>query len=71
MKESRYNNEDLLVRLRAIFGRVDQIRDCIDRALQQDNAHCRKRDMRFLLLPTRFPERYGTRGYHSLDKLDM
>ena len=56
MKESRYNNEDLLVRLRAIFGRVDQIRDCIDRALQQENAHCRKRDMRFLLLPTRFPE---------------
>ena len=50
--ENRYNNEALLVRLRAIFGRVDQVRDHIDRALQQDDAHCRKRDMRFLLLPT-------------------
>ena len=47
MKENRYSNEDLLVRLRAIFGHVDQVRDCIDRALQQDNAHRRKRDMRF------------------------
>ena len=56
MKESRCNNEDLLVRLRAIFGHVDQIRDCIDRALQQINAHCRKWDMKFLLLPTWFSE---------------
>ena len=55
MTEDRYNNEELLVRLRAIFGRVDQVRDHIDRALQQDDAHHRKRDMRFLLLPTRFP----------------
>ena len=55
MTEGRYNNEELLVRLRAVFGRVDQVRDHIDRALQQDDAHCRKRDMRFLLLPTRFP----------------
>ena len=55
MKENRYSNEDLLVRLRAIFGCVDQVRDHIDRALQQDDAHHRKREMRFLLLPTRFP----------------
>ena len=54
MKENRYSNEDLLVRLRAIFGCVDQVRDRIDRALQQDDAHHRKRDMRFLLLPTWF-----------------
>ena len=53
--EGRYNNEDLLIRLRAVFGRVDQVRDQIDRALQQDDAHRRKRDMRFLILPTRFP----------------
>ena len=45
MSEERYNNEELL----------DQVRDHIDRSLQQDDAHCRKRDMRFLLLPTRFP----------------
>ena len=55
MTEGRYNNEELLVRLRAVFGHVDQVRDHIDKALQQDNAHRRKRDMRFLILPTRFP----------------
>ena len=56
MIEERYNNEDLLVRLRAVFGRVDQVRHHIDVALQQDDAHCRKRNMRFLMLPTRFPK---------------
>ena len=55
MTEGRYNNEELLIRLRAVFGRVDQVREHIDRALQQDDAHCRKRDMRFLILPTQFP----------------
>ena len=55
MTEGKYNNEELLVRLRAVFGCVDQVRDHIDRALQQDDAHRRKRDMRFLILPTHFP----------------
>ena len=55
MTEGRYNNDDLLVRLRAVFGRVDQVRQHIDVALQQDDAHRRKRNMRFLVLPTRFP----------------
>ena len=55
MTEGRYNNEELLVRLQAVFGHVDKVRDHIDRALQQDDAHRRKRDMRFLILPTRFP----------------
>ena len=55
MTEGRYNNDELLVRLRAVFGHVDQVRDHIDRALQPDDAHHRKRDMRFLILPTRFP----------------
>ena len=55
MTENRYNNDELIMRLRAIFGHVDQVRDHIDRALQPDDAHCRKRYMRFLLLPTRFP----------------
>ena len=49
MTEGRYNNDELLVRLRAVFGRVDQVRDHIDRALQQDDAHHRKMDMRFLI----------------------
>ena len=55
MTEGQYNNDDLLVRLRAVFGRVDQVRHHIDVALQQDDAHRRKRNMRFLVLPTRFP----------------
>ena len=56
MTEGRYNNEDLLVRLRAVFGRVDQVRHHTDIALEQDDAHRRKRNMRFLILPTRFPK---------------
>ena len=55
MTEGRYNNDDLLVRLRAVFGRVDQVRHHIDVALQQDDAHRRKRNMRFLVFPTRCP----------------
>ena len=55
MTEGRYNNEELLVRLRAVFGRVDQVRHHIDIALQQDDTHHRRRNMRFLLLPTCFP----------------
>ena len=34
---------------------MDKVRNHIDSALQQDDAHHRKRDMRFLLLPTWFP----------------
>ena len=55
MMEGRYNNDELLVRLRAVFGPVDQVRDHIDRAQQQDDTHHRKRDMRFLILHTHFP----------------
>ena len=55
MTERQYNNDDLLVRLRAVFGRVDQVRHHIDLALQQDDTHHKKRNMRFLILPMRFP----------------
>ena len=55
MTEGRYNNEELLVRLRAVFGQVDQVRHHIDIALQQDDTHRRRRNMRFLLLPMHFP----------------
>ena len=44
-----------MIWLRAVFGCVDRIWDQIDKALQQDDAHQRRREMRFLLLPTRFP----------------
>ena len=49
MTEGRYNSEELLVRLRAVFGPVDQVKHHIDIALQQDDAHRRRRNMRFLL----------------------
>ena len=54
--EGRYNSEELLVRLRAVFGRVDKVKHHIDIALQQDDTHRRRRNMRFLLLPTHFPK---------------
>ena len=59
--ERWYKDEDLLIRLRAVFGHVDRIRNQIDQALQRDDAHRRKREMHFLLLPTRFsrPESMG------------
>ena len=55
MTENKYRNEDLLIQLRAVFRQVDRIWNQIDKALQQDDAHRRRRDMRFLLLPMRFP----------------
>ena len=55
LAENKYQQEDLLVQLRAVFVRVDRIRNHIDQTLQHDDAHRRRRDMRFLLLPTRFP----------------
>ena len=70
--EGRYNSEELLVRLRAVFGQVDQVKHHIDIALQQDDAHRRRRNMRFSLLPTRFPRpesmakvtlQFGRTGY--------
>ena len=73
MTEGRYNNEELLVRLRAVFGRVDQVREHIDRALQQDDAHRRRRDMRFLICYQHVfprPESMSQGDICSLDELD-
>ena len=55
MTENIYPNEDLLVRLRAVFGCVDRIQDQIDKALQQDDAHQRRHDMRSCYCPKDFP----------------
>ena len=55
MEQNRFCTEDLLVRWRAIFGCVDRIRNQIDKALQHDDAHRRRRDMRMLIVTTRFP----------------
>ena len=44
MTEGRYNNDDLLVRLRAVFGRVDQVRHHIDLALQKGRRTSKKKE---------------------------
>ena len=38
MTENKYWHEDLLVRLKAVFGCVNKIQDQINRALQQDDV---------------------------------
>ena len=44
-----------MICLRTVFGQVDRICDQIDKALLKDAEYRRKRDMSFLLVPTRFP----------------
>ena len=39
-----------------VFGRVDAIRRRIDEALENDDMHRRRRDMRVLPLPKNFPQ---------------
>ena len=72
MTEGRYNNEELLVRLRAAFGHVDQVRDHIDRTLQQDDEHCRKKGHEILNTTYMISQarKHGPRRCGSLDKLD-
>ena len=47
--------DTMLTRLRIIYGRVDAIRDRIDTALLMDDMFRRRRNMRSMPLPTRFP----------------
>ena len=61
LTENRYRNEDLMICLRAVFGRVNRICEQIDKALLKDDEYRRKTDMQFLLLPTRFPSRESIR----------
>ena len=53
--EGLYNNDELLVRLRAVSGRVDQVRHHIDIALQQDDTHRRKKEHEVLNITYAFP----------------
>ena len=56
LKEGIYDKFEVQQRLRAVFGRVDAIRRRIDDALENDDMHRRRRNMRVLLLPKNFPE---------------
>ena len=56
LKEGIYDEVEVQQRLCAVFRRVDAIRRRIDDALENDDMHRRRQDMRVLPLPKNFPE---------------
>ena len=56
LKEGIYDEIEVQQRLLAVFGRVNTIRKRIDEALENDDIHRRRREMRVLPLPRNFPE---------------
>ena len=52
----QYDVYRLNQRLRIVFGKAEAIRRNIDTSLMQDDYHRRRRNMRALGVPTRFPE---------------
>ena len=53
--ENMITPESLEQRLQIIFGRVNTVREAIDRALEKDNETRRKANLRYLETPNRFP----------------
>ena len=54
--ENRYHTGMLDTRLSIIFGRAQAIREKIDEAIGMDDMYRRRRNMRTLMAPTRFPD---------------
>ena len=54
--KGHYDIDRLNQRLRIVFGKAEAIRRNIDTSLMQDDYHRRRRNMRTLGVPTRFPE---------------
>ena len=54
--ENRYHSGMLDTRLNIIFGRVQAIKEKVDEALRLDDMHRRRRNMRTLEAPARFPD---------------
>ena len=54
--KGQYDIDRLNQRLRIVFGKAEAIRRNIDTSLMQDDYHRRRRNMRSLGVPTRFPE---------------
>ena len=54
--KGHYDIERLNQRLRIVFGKAEAIRRNIDTSLMQDDYHRRRRNMRTLGVPTRFPD---------------
>ena len=54
--ENRYHEGMLDTRLNIVFGRAQAIKEQIDEALRLDDMYRRRRNMRTLMPPTRFPD---------------
>ena len=54
--DSQYDQQQVRQRLQIVFGKANQVRERIDTALNNDDIHRRRRMMRILELPTRFPQ---------------
>ena len=54
--DPQYNQQQVQQRLQIIYGKADQVKQRIDTALNNDDIHCRRRMMRTLGLPQRFPQ---------------
>ena len=52
----QYDKQQVLQRLQIIYGKADKVKQRIDTALNNDDIHRRRRVMRPLGLPQRFPE---------------
>ena len=55
-RNPQYDKQQVLQRLQIIYGKADKVKQRIDTALNNDDIHCRRRVMRPLGLPQRFPE---------------
>ena len=54
-RDPQYDKQQVLQRLQIIYGKADKVKQRIDTALNNDDIHRRRRVMRPLGLPKRFP----------------
>ena len=54
-QDPQYDKQQVQQRLQIIYGKADQVKQRVDTALNNDDIHCRRRVMRELGLPKRFP----------------
>ena len=54
-RDPKYDKQQVLQRLQIIYGKADKVKQRIDTALNNDDIHHRRRVMRPLGLPKRFP----------------
>ena len=54
--DPQYDQQQVRQRLQIVYGKANQVRERIDTALNNDDIHHRRRMMRILELPKRFPQ---------------